>query len=163
MLEETNNQQSEINEPAKRGRGRPRKNPVGEPTVTKETRVPVAGFRDVLTVEGKDPEYHYRFVLDQDEKGQRIFQHQRAGYTFCTPDEGLTIGQSAVYKSDGVGSIIRVPNEDGRWLYLMKMPKDWHEEDVAKASEQVDATEESLQHSTVEGSYGHKLDISRSR
>ena len=162
MSTETN-VQVEINEPAKRGRGRPRKNPVGEVTgVTRENRTPVAGFRDILTVEGKDPDYHYRWVLDESEQGRRVFTHQRAGYTFATIEEGLQIGQSNVYKSDNVGSLIRVPNDDGRWLHLMKIPKDWHEDDLKAKAAETDAKEASIKNPGLEGTYG-EINLKHSR
>lgn len=155
--------QVEINEPAKRGRGRPRKNPVGEVTgITRENRIPVSGFRDILTVDGKDPEYHYRWVLDESEVGRRVFTRQRAGYTFATVEDGLQIGQSSVYKSDNIGSCIRVPNDDGRWLYLMKIPKDWHEDDLKAQSIEIDEKEASIKTPGLEGTYG-EINLKHSR
>lgn len=148
-------------QPVKRGRGRPPKKTVDEPSVTRENRVPVGGFRDILTVEGKDPAYHYRFVLGEDEKDMRIYSHQNAGYTFAKIEDGLKVGQSAVFKSDSVGSLIRVPNKDGRWLYLMKIPVEWYEDDQRSKAHRVDETEKSLRE-IDEGMYGQQLDIKRS-
>ena len=67
-----------------------------------------------------------------------------------------------MYKSDNVGSFIRIPNEDGRWLFLMKIPMDWHEEDLKAAQEVVDQKEETIRSTDIEGSYGEvKLNFGR--
>ncbi len=92
-------------------------------TLRKKERVPISGRNDPLAVEGKDPNYYYRWVHDQSEKGTNILKYQRAGYEFATKDEGLVIGAASVYINDHVGSHIRVPSgKDGGNMYLMKQP-----------------------------------------
>ena len=108
--------------------GRPRKY-VAKTGVTRETRDTIDGVRDKLSVEGKDPNFHYFFALDTDEHGTELFRLQRAGYTFVQSDE-VVVGQADVYKSHDVGSIVRVPaGRDGRYHYLMKIPMDWYLDD----------------------------------
>ena len=95
-------------------------------------RVPVSGVRDILTVDGKDPNYMYRWVADRSENGQVIYRYRRGGYEFCNSEEDLSIGEDAVYKSTDVGSLYRVPAGDrspGQYLYLMKIRKELYEED----------------------------------
>lgn len=108
-------------------------------------RVPVSGFRDILTVLGKDPDYEYRWVKDGDERGQRIWRFQQAAYDFVRDDDVEGIGADYVYKSEDLGSIIRVPagkNEPGQYLYLMKIPKEFYDEDQAEKEEQVKRKEQ---------------------
>lgn len=109
-----------------------------------EERAPIGGFSDVLTLRTRDEDYHYRWVLDENEEGRRIMRFVQAGYEFA-PAEGHEVGQLNVYKSrnNDVGSICRVPSGN-RWLYLMRIRRDWHEEDIAKKHERVRKTEETL-------------------
>ena len=71
-----------------------------------------------------------------------------AGYEFVTNAQGVSVGQGNVYKSDNVGSIIRTPAGNGDFLYLMRIPKEFHEED-AKAKEDINKSiEDGMKRST---------------
>jgi len=127
----------------------------------RKARVPISGRNDQLAVEGKDPDFYYRWVLDTSEKGSNILKHTRAGYVFATKDEGLQIGSASVYINDHVGSHIRVPaGRDGENLYLMKLPMEYREEDLAAKTQVINETEESLLKVKPEGGYG-EVKISR--
>jgi hypothetical protein len=98
-------------------------------------RTPVSGNRDILTVDGLDPTYEYRWVRDVSEDGQRIFRFLNAGWEF-SPKDNLVVGQNMVFKSDNLGSIVRTPAGRGEYLYLMRVYKEWFNEDkVAKLAE----------------------------
>jgi len=118
-------------------RGRPRKE-VSRADENKPTRIPVSGNRDILTVQGKDKDYEYRWIVDADENGHRIFRFMQGGWEFATTEQGLKIGQAAIYKSENVGSILRVPAgktiaSKGEYQYLMRIKKQFYREDqVAK-------------------------------
>jgi hypothetical protein len=133
--------------------GRPRKY-VQRSKVTRETRVPLSGIRDILTVEGKDPNYHYFWALDADEKGNELYKLSRAGYEFVQA-ESVVVGEASVYKSHDVGSIVRVPNKDGRFLFLMRIPMQWYMEDQAELERKNKEQEQSiLAFQQQEGVYG---------
>ena len=121
----------------------------------RKQRVPVSGRHDKLAVEGKDPNYYYYWVADTSEKGSEILKYQRAGYVFATKDEGLIIGADSVFINDHVGSHIRVPaGKNGGNLYLMKLPMELREEDLAAKNAQINETEEGLRQHKPEGGYG---------
>ena len=134
----------------KRGPGRPRKDETrAESTGQRPAkRVPINGFRDKLSVEGCDPNYVYRWVLDSSEGGQRIMQCNAAGYEFVTKEQGITVGQGSVYKSDNVGSIIRTPGGNGDFLYLMRISKEFHDEDKLAKEDTIKSIEDGMNHST---------------
>lgn len=115
------------NSTPKRGRGRPRKDERVEQRV-RPNRVPVSGHRDILTVVGKDDDFVYRWVLDKQEDGSRIQRFALAGYDFVQ-SENVRVGQDSVYQTKNVGSIVRKPSGDGQYLYLMRIPKEWYQED----------------------------------
>ena len=125
-------------------------------TRRKAERVPISGQNDPLEVNGKDPDFYYRWVLDKSEKGTNILKHERAGYVFAEKSEGLIIGSSSVYVNDHVGSFIRVPaGKSGENMYLMKQPMEYREEDLGAKATTVNATEERLQAGNeADGRYG---------
>lgn len=134
----------------KRKAGRPRKDESrAEDQGSRPTkRVPVTGFRNKLTVDGLDPNYVYRWILDNHEDGQRIEQCKAAGYNFVRGEDGIKIGQSSVHKSESVGSIIRISEADGSYLYLMRTRKEFYEEDQKAKDAAVDATQRSMNRNT---------------
>jgi len=97
---------------------------------TRPTRTPVSGNRDTLTVAGKDPDFSYRWVKDKSESGQRIFRFREAAYEFVDATiDAHGIGDSFVYESHDVGSLVRKPAGDGEYLYLMRIAKEFYDED----------------------------------
>lgn len=128
----------------------------------KQERVPISGRNDPLAVEGKDPSFYYRWVLDKSEKGTNILKYQRAGYAFAEKSEGLQIGASSVYVNDHVGSHIRVPaGQTGENMYLMKLPMEYRTEDLASKATVTNETEEALRATEAsDGRYG-KVKIDR--
>ena len=134
----------------RKGPGRPRKDETRAESTGQRPgkRVPINGFRDKLSVEGCDPNYVYRWVLDSNEGGQRIMQCSAASYEFVTSDQGITVGQGSVYKSDNVGSIIRTPGGNGDFLYLMRIPKEFHDEDKLAKDKKINDIENGMKRST---------------
>ena len=127
----------------------------------RKARQPISGRNDRLAVEGTDPNFYYRWVLDTSEKGSNILKHTNAGYTFTKKDEGLVVGAASVYVNDHVGSHIRVPaGREGENLYLMKLPMEYREEDLETKRQTVNETEQSLLQVKPEGGYG-EVKISR--
>ena len=106
-------------------------------------RVPVSGLRDILTVEGKDPAFHYHWVVDTDEQGGRIMKFKRGGYDLV-PSSEVEIGQDTVYKSKQDGNIVRLPTGGGKHSYLMKIKKEWYEQDQKDAQTSINETEQSM-------------------
>ena len=103
---------------------------------TARQRIPVGkAHRDILTLNGKDPDFMYRWVHDVHENGQRILRFIDGGWEHVK-SEDVSVGDNMVFKSDNVGSIVRVPTLDGStYMYAMRIPKEYYEEDqMAKLS-----------------------------
>jgi hypothetical protein len=114
-----------MQEQVKRKRGRPAKSESRAVESARPDRTPVDGAtRGILTIHGKDPDYHYVFVCSKSEVGPEIRTYLDSGYVFARADEALEIGDSAVYQTSNVGSIIRVPEPtvEGWYNFLMKIP-----------------------------------------
>lgn len=127
-------------------------------------RVPVSGLRDILTVYDKDPNFHYRFVEDKDESGSRILKFKRGGYDFA--DSSLhEVGQESVYKSKKGESIVRVPTGGGKFSYLMRIKKEWYEEDQRAKASKIDEIESVIKRTgtTDDKNFGQYGDVKISR
>lgn len=104
----------------------------------------------------KNPEYEYRFVNDT---GSRLHNFQQAGYEFVTGDE-LSVGDSRVNDASDLGSNKRVISNDGTTSYLMRIKRDWYEEDQQAKAQQIKEQEAAMKQEAAQGMYG-KLNLSR--
>lgn len=135
-------------------------------TSAKQTRVPVSGLRDILTVYGKDPTKKYRFVQDKGDNGMRIQNFKRGGWEFTDASGGIKVGQESVYKSERTtGSIVRYPSGEGYYSYLMEINKEWYDEDQAAKAEAIDELEETIsgKRSSDDNKLGQYGDVSIER
>lgn len=103
----------------------------------------------------KDANFVYRFVNDT---GSRIANFQAAGYELVTSDD-LTVGDNRVSDASDLGSAKRVISNDGTTSYLMKIKKEWYDEDQATKSAALAEQEAAMKQDAVNGMYG-KLNIS---
>jgi len=114
------------------------------------------GQRNILTVKGKDPNYEYRIVNDIED---RIAQFQDAGYELES-DEAVDVGDKRVSQGTSIGSKKVFSVGQGIKAYVMKIKKEWYDEDQRAKQQRVDAQESSIKEKALDGTYG-KLDISR--
>lgn len=119
-------------------------------------RTPV-GQRNVLTVQGKDPNYVYRIVNDT---GDRIKQFEAAGYELVDASE-VEIGDRRVSAASPEGSKAQASVGAGMKALVMRISKDWYNEDQEAKQRQINALEQSMKETAQNGNYG-KLDITRS-
>ncbi len=88
----------------------------------------------------KDQNFHYRFVNDT---GSRIANFQAAGYEIVKDDE-LVVGDSRVFDPSDLGSAKKVTSNDGTVSYLMRIKKDWFNEDQAEKAKLINETERAM-------------------
>ena len=119
------------------------------------SRTPV-GTRNILTVKGKDPNYVYRHVNDIDD---RISMFQEAGYELVQ-DESVVVGDKRVNAASSLGSAKAVSVGQGTKAYLMRIKRDWYEEDQAKKLSNVADIERATKEKALDGTYGD-LKLSR--
>lgn len=117
-------------------------------------RTPV-GVRNVLTVRGKDPDYEYRIVNDT---GDRIEMFKDAGYEIVKASD-VVIGDRRVNKASAEGSLAQVAVGGGDKAVVMRIKREWYEEDQARKQANVDASEAATKSDALKGTYG-KLEIS---
>ena len=104
----------------------------------------------------KDPNFEYRFVND---KGSRLSNMLEGGYELVQ-DEALIVGDSRVNGPSDLGSAKRVISDDGTVSYLMRIKKEWYNEDQAHKEAQNAELEKAMQtEATSAADYG-KFNIS---
>lgn len=119
------------------------------------TRVPVSQ-RNILTVKGKDPNYEYRVVNDVDD---RIAQFVEGGYELCE-DESHDVGDKRVSQGTSVGSKKVFSVGQGTKAYLMRIKKEWYQEDQTRKQGFVNQQEASIKEKALDGNYG-SIDFKR--
>lgn len=106
--------------------------------VERPKRTPVGGPRNILTVANKDPNYVYRWVLDSQ---NRIEAFKEGGYEVVTKD--MEVGDSAVDKASQLGSAVTYVKGTST-LVLMRIRREWYDEDQAAKQEEIDALEATM-------------------
>jgi hypothetical protein len=118
-------------------------------------RTPV-GVRNVLTVGGKEPGFEYRIVNDT---GDRVEQFKSAGYEVVSAKD-VTVGDRRITAASAEGTAATVSVGGGVKGVVMRINKEWYEEDQARKQSDVDQTEAATKADALKGTYGD-FDISR--
>lgn len=120
-------------------------------------RIPVGKQnRDLLTIkqEDKDPDFEYRIVKD---KPGRIDRFLRGGYEIVQ-QAGLQVGDDTANKVSAEGSPAQIDLGRGEKGYLMRIPKEWYEEDQQAKEQELKSREETMVDTRADGRYG-KVEI----
>jgi hypothetical protein len=120
----------------------------------KTVRSAINGRRNKLTIAGKDPAFEYRIVNDMD---NRVVDLQERGYEVVTHE--ASVGDKRVGIPKKEGSPVEISVGGGKKAYLMRIKKEWYDEDQVAKLQDIEETEKALQ-ATSNGEYG-KVDITR--
>jgi hypothetical protein len=91
-------------------------------------RTPI-GQRNVLTVAGKEPDYHYRFVNDTADRIQSEFLDN--GWE-VVQDSKVSVGDKRLGTPTADGSAVKVSVGQGTHAYLLRIKQEWYDEDQAQ-------------------------------
>lgn len=105
----------------------------------RKSRTPV-GQRNILTVSGKDPDYVYRIVNDT---GDRIAAFEDAGYVI-EEAAAVRVGDKRVNRTSPEGTKAQVSVGNGDKAFVMKIHKDFYQEDQEAKLQKVRQLEESI-------------------
>lgn len=127
---------------------------------TKQTqrpkRTPV-GARNRLSISNQEAGYSYRIVNDLDD---RIDQLTKNGWELV-PANDVKVGDSRVDNASTLGSAATVSVGQGVTGYVMRIQKDWYEEDQRYKQQQVDAVEGTMkQDARRNADYGSGIELS---
>jgi len=117
--------------------------------VKRAKRIPVGGPRNILTVAQKDPNYSYRWVNDTP---GRIAAFKEGGYEVVTDDN--EVGDNTVDRGSKLGSAITKSVGGHTTAVLMRIPKEWYDEDQAAKQKDVDILEATMRDQAQRGDYG---------
>lgn len=131
-----------------------KENLVKAPT-TRVRRNPVEG-RNKLKIVGADPNYVYRVVNDLDD---RINYMRDSGWEFELDDK-IRIGDSRIDDHAQLGKVRTISVGGGIKAVLMKIRKDWYDEDQEAKRDYVQQIEAAMKPSNPDGQYG-KIEVSR--
>ena len=97
-----------------------------------------------------DENFQYRFVNDV---GSRISNFKAAGYEFVEDPE-IDVGDSRVFDPSSEGSAKVVTSNDGTKAYLMRIKKEWYNEDQAAKAERINEQEAAMKNAASQGFTG---------
>ena len=120
------------------------------------TRTPVSQ-RNILTVKGKDPNYEYRIVNDVED---RITQFHEAGYEVVQNDS-VDVGDRRASNGTSIGSAKVLSVGQGTKAVVMRIKKEWYEEDQREKHRKIAATEASIKDPSQNGGDYGSTNISR--
>ena len=122
-------------------------------TPARPKRTPL-GQRNRLSFGKQDPNYVYRVINDQDE---RLLQAQEAGYEFVTGNEAL--GDKRAAEGGKIDSRVSKPVGNNTRGYLMRIPKEFYEEDQNAKLGKIEEIEKALKpaNTGIEKAYGEGL------
>ncbi len=122
---------------------------------SREGRTPINGSRNIMTVSGIDEEkFHPCWVNDTDDN---LFKYIDAGYEFVLDDGTIRVGDRSINRDSQLGTKVSKNVGNGITAYLMVIPKEYYEEDLAQYSKTIDDTEQDMlanAKQAVEGGYG---------
>jgi hypothetical protein len=131
-------------------------------TVARETRpkrTPITS-RNVLSVSGKDANYVYRIVNDV---GDRIEMFRENGYELVDGKD-VKIGDRRLNSASAEGSKAQVSvDREGTKAFVMRIPKEWYEEDQRQKQLKVDDLEKTIKQDALSKNdlSNAKLEITR--
>ncbi len=124
---------------------------MSEKRASRPKRTPL-GARNRLTFGAQDPNFVYRVINDQDDRLKRA---QEAGYEFVVSDEQL--GDKRVAEGGKVDSRVSKPVGNGVRGFLMRIPREYYDEDQQAKAQRIDDVEAAMKPNTSKGEYGSGL------
>jgi hypothetical protein len=128
------------------------KNDVKPKLPERKRRTSVAGPRNILTVHDKDPNYFYRFVRNDE---GRITWFKDRGYEVVS--QPTQVGDKTVDSGTQLGSAVTKHGGGNVTLVLMRIPREWYDEDQAAKEAEIAAVEATMKRPSSElgaGAYG---------
>lgn len=99
-------------------------------------------YKSILDVLGKDPNFIYRWVVDVNANGAKIQKRMNDDWEFVKAEQVVNVGEEDAAKFDYAdGSVVRILGNDrfGEHMYLMRIKKEYYDEDQELKQKEVDA------------------------
>jgi len=89
-----------------------------------------------------------------------VQEFMEAGYELVK-DDSVKVGDKKVNKTSSEGTVSQVSVGQGQKAFVVRIKKEWYDEDQAQKQLRVDELENSTKAKALDGTYG-KLEITRS-
>ena len=131
--------------------GRPRKNSSDESVRNdRPKRKSFDEQRNTISFKDQDPNYVYRIFNDTE---GRLEKAELAGYEYVRGD--APVGDPTVDSASALGSVISKPVGGGKTGVLMRIKREWYDEDQKEKRRKIKETEDALSNKAREdGHYG---------
>lgn len=120
------------------------------PRIGTRKRTPINGYRNILSVEGKEPGWHYCWV-----EGENVPRYENAEYEFVVHD--VIVGERKLNAASSIGGKVSIPGGNGMTLYLMRVLEEFYNEDMESLQAEIDERESAMKtelNSKNDGRYG---------
>jgi hypothetical protein len=121
------------------------------PDRNERKRIPL-GKRDRISFDNQEDGYHYHIINDKDGRLQKA---QDGGYEFVESDKSL--GDKVVGTAKKMGKYVSMPVGNNITGYLMRIKKEWYDEDQKEKQKVVDASEKAMKPNKAKNEYGEGL------
>ena len=118
-------------------------------------RTPINGYRNILTITGQEPGWHYCWV-----EGDYVPRYENADYEHVVHD--IVVGDRKVNAASCIGGKVSIPGGNGMTLYAMRVLEEYYNEDMESLQAEIDEREASMKrelNSKNDGRYG-EVDLS---
>ncbi len=115
------------------------------------------GKRDRLAIKNKEEGFVYRIVNDVDD---RVEQLKGNGYEVCTVEQVGAIGNKRVDNTSSLGSAAHFSVGQGTKAVVMRIPKEWYDEDQRAKAAEIDAVEATMKSDARKAADYGKLEMS---
>lgn len=119
-------------------------------------RTPVTK-RNRLAVKNKEDGFIYRIVNDEDDRVERL---QEQGYELCTKESVGAIGDKRVDNASSLGSIAQISVGKGTKAVVMRIPKEYYDQDQSAKQKEIDALESTMKRDAKKTSDYGSFDLS---
>lgn len=117
-------------------------------------RTPLHDQKDKINIKEMDPNYHYRWVTSNNPTDpDRVERFKRGGYEVVGGN--VKVGDSTVedLTTRSSGAVERYMGQ-GQKAVLMRIRRDWYEEDQAAKQKEIDALEQQMKREALQDRYG---------
>ena len=115
------------------------------------------GKRDRLSIKNKEDGFVYRIVNDVDDRVELL---KGNGYEVCTVEQVGAIGNKRVDNTSSIGSTAHFSVGQGTKAVVMRIPKDWYDEDQRAKQTEIDAIEATMKSDARRAADYGKLEVS---
>ena len=115
------------------------------------------GKRDRLAIKNKEDGFVYRIVYDVDDRVELL---KGNGYEVCTVEQVGAIGNKRVDNTSSIGSTAHFSVGQGTKAVVMRIPKDWYDEDQRAKQTEIDAIEATMKSDARRAADYGKLEVS---